>query len=61
MLSKWRKGQSTMEYLIVLAVIIAVIVVVATGAFRTQISDILNRVARKPATMVDSTNMIPAP
>ncbi|MEW6008356.1 MAG: hypothetical protein AB1629_01835 [Candidatus Omnitrophota bacterium] len=46
------KGQSTLEYLIVLAVIIAIIVVIATGTFREQISTVLRRVSRKPASMV---------
>lgn len=55
---KKRKGQSTLEYLIIIVVIITLIIVVATGSFRTYTNTILDRVARKPASMVTS-NMLP--
>jgi uncharacterized protein (UPF0333 family) len=55
---KKRKGQSTLEYLIIIVVIITLIIVVATGVFKDNISNILDRVSRKPTNMVNAT-MLP--
>lgn len=56
-----KNGQSTLEYLIVLSVLIAVIFAVATGVFRTEIETLLSRVSRKPADMLKNTDMLPEP
>lgn len=56
-----KKGQSTLEYLIIVVVIIALLITIATTVFKPNISSLLNRVTRKPAAMVDSVNMIPNP
>ena len=58
-LLRGRKGQSTLEYLIILAVIITVIVVVATGAFKTNIASLFRRAATKPSNMITEA-MLPA-
>jgi Flp pilus assembly pilin Flp len=56
-----KNGQSTLEYLIIVAVIIVAIIFVATGTFKTQLTSLLERVSRKPAAMLDSENMLPSP
>jgi hypothetical protein len=45
-----RKGQSTLEYAIILAVIIGVIVLVGRGLFRTTLTDSLNTATNRIAT-----------
>jgi Flp pilus assembly pilin Flp len=46
------KGQSTLEYVIVLAAIIAAIIVFATGTFRTRLSDSLNNVSNQMSNVI---------
>lgn len=53
-----RKGQSTVEYLIIFAVIVAIVVGVATLVFKPNIENIFNRAAKRPSTIV-TANMLP--
>ncbi len=48
-----RKGQSTVEYLIIFAIIIAIVVGVAGLVFKPHIEDIFNRAAKRPSTVVN--------
>lgn len=45
-----RKGQATLEYAIILAVIIAAVVLVGRGVFRTQLETALNASANRIGT-----------
>jgi hypothetical protein len=45
-----RKGQSTLEYAIILAVIIGVIVLVGRGLFSTKLTDSLNAASNRIGT-----------
>ena len=47
---KAEKGQSTLEYLIIIAVIIAVLIGVA-AAFKPKLEALYNKVGNKPAQM----------
>ena len=51
-----RKGQSILEYVIVLTAIIAAIVVAATGVIRTSIGSSMDNVGN---SIIFSTNKLP--
>lgn len=47
-----RKAQSTLEYVIVLAAIIAAVIIFATGTFTTKINSSLEHVANEMQNVV---------
>ena len=55
---KRKGGQSTLEYLVIVAVVIAVIVVIATTLFRNNVRAIYERAGNR-ANQVVYTNMLP--
>ncbi len=55
---KSKAGQSTLEYLVIVAVVIAIIVVVATTLFKNNVQAIYNRAGNR-ANSVVATNMLP--
>ncbi|MFZ5800493.1 MAG: hypothetical protein ACOY3D_03825 [Candidatus Omnitrophota bacterium] len=48
-----RKAQSTLEYVIVLAAVIAAIIVFATGTFSTRLENGLNSVANSMENVIE--------
>jgi len=56
-----KRGQSTLEYLIVLTVIIAAIIGISSTAIKTNWSQLHNRALNRwTSTDVFTTNMLPA-
>lgn len=51
-----RKAQSTLEYVIVLAAVIAAVIVFATGTFQSRITNSLNHVANEMQNVVGRIN-----
>jgi Flp pilus assembly pilin Flp len=47
-----KKGQSTLEYVIVLAAIIAAIIVFATGTFKNRLSNSLDDVSNQMQNVI---------
>jgi competence protein ComGC len=55
-----KRGQSTIEYLIILSVIIAAIILIAQNMLKPQLQQITNRaVQRMTDTRVITPNMLP--
>ena len=51
-----RKAQSTLEYVIVLAVVIAAIIAFATGTFRLRLGNALDNVSNEMVNVIGRIN-----
>jgi len=52
-MTKNKKGQSTVEYILLVTAVIAVIITITTGPFKTKLTDTINKTTDGMGIMAD--------
>ncbi len=52
-MTKNKKGQSTVEYILLVTAVIAVIITITTGPFKEKLTDTINKTTDGMGTMAD--------